>query len=93
MQQSHDCNLGQPMYNRCTSNEVLSTTLCLAEQTLNAKPLKAVNGDPEDLTTPTPNHFLLVREKAPAPFLLFSERYHDPRKDGLANTFRNGIID
>ena len=52
----------------------------LVEQTLNARPLTAVSDDPEDLTAPTPNHFLLGRESANAPFMLSSERYHDLRK-------------
>ena len=47
------------------------------EQTLNARPLTAVSDDPEDLTALTPNHFSLGRENASAPFMPFSERYHD----------------
>ena len=45
--------------NRSLTDEVLSTTMCLVEQTLNARPLTAVSDDPEDLTALTPNHFLL----------------------------------
>ena len=66
--------------NRNLTDEVLSTTMCLVEQTLNARPLTAVSDDPEDLTALTPNHFLLGRESASAPFLPSSERYHDLRK-------------
>ena len=65
-----------------------------------ARPLTAVSDDPEDLTALTPNHFLLVRENASAPFMPFSERNHVQKnpsnrfkhmltwsgKDGLANT-------
>ena len=54
--------------------------MCLVEQTLNARPLTAVSGDPEDLTALTPNPFLLGRENASAPFMPSSERYHDLRK-------------
>ena len=61
-------------------NEVLSTTMCLVKQTLNARPLTAVSDDPEDLTALTPNHFLLGRENASARFTPSSERYNDLRK-------------
>ena len=66
--------------NRSLTDEVLSRTTCLVEQILNARPLTAVSDDQEDLTALTPNHFLLEREKASAPFMLSSERYHDLRK-------------
>ena len=62
------------------TDEVLSTTMCLVEQTLNARTLTAVFDDPEDLKTLTPNHFLLGREKASAQFMPSNERYHDLRK-------------
>ena len=75
-QEDHDCNLGQPTI----TDEVLSTTMCLVEQTLNARPLTALSDDPEDLTALTPNHFLLGRENASAPFMPSSERYHNLRK-------------
>ena len=48
------------------NDEVLSTTMCLVEQTLSARPLTAVSDDPEDLTALTLNHFLLGRENASA---------------------------
>ena len=66
--------------NRSLTDEVFSTTMCLVEQTLNARPLTAVSDDPEDLTALTPNHFLLGRENASAPFMPSSERYHDLRR-------------
>ena len=61
--------------NRSLTNEVLRTTLCPVEQTLNARPLTAVSDDPEDLTALTTNHFLLGRENASAPFMPSGERY------------------
>ena len=54
--------------------------MCFVEQTLNARPLTAVSDDSEDLTALTPNHFLLDRESASAPFMPCSERYYDLRK-------------
>ena len=68
------------LHNRSFTDKVLSTTMCLVEQTLNARPLTAVSDDPEDLTALTANHFLLGRENASAPLMPSSERYHDLRK-------------
>ena len=61
------------------ADHVLSFTMCPVQHTLNARPLTAVSEDPEDLTVLTPNHFLLGRENASAPFLSSIERYHDLR--------------
>ena len=66
--------------NRSLTDEVFSTTMCLVEQTLNARPLTAVSDDPEDLTALTHNHFLLGRENASVPFMPSSARYHNLRK-------------
>ena len=67
--------------NRSLTDEVLSTAMCLVEQTLNARPLTAVGDDAEVLTAAlTLNHFLLGREKASAPGVPSNERYHDLRK-------------
>ena len=52
--------------NRSLTEEAISTTMCLVEQTLNA--------------ALTPNHLLLGRENPSAPFMSSSERYHDLRK-------------
>ena len=45
--------------NRRLTLPVLTTTMCLVEQTLNARPLTPVRDDPEDLEVLTPIHFLL----------------------------------
>ena len=66
--------------NRSLTDEVLSSKMCLVEQTLNARPLTAVSDHPEDLTALTTNHFMLGQENASAPFMPSSERYHDLRK-------------
>ena len=68
------------LHKRSLTDEVLSTTMCLVEQTLNARPLTAVKDDPEDLTALTPNLFLLGQENSSAPLMPSSERYHDLRK-------------
>ena len=42
---------------RSLTDEVLITTMCLVELTLNARPLTSVGDDPDDLEALTPNHF------------------------------------
>ena len=54
--------------NRCLTVEVVSTTMCLVELTLNARHMTAVSDDPEDLTALITNHFLLGPENASALF-------------------------
>ena len=72
--------------NRSLAGEVLSTTICLVEQRLNARPLTAVSDGPEDLTALTANHLLLGRENASAPFMPSSELYND-----LRESFKKGL--
>ena len=45
--------------NRRLTDEILATTFCLVEQSLNARPLVAASSDATDLDALTPNHFLL----------------------------------
>ncbi|XP_075263627.1 uncharacterized protein LOC142355301, partial [Convolutriloba macropyga] len=45
--------------NRSITEDVLSTTMCLVEQTLNARLLTPVSSDVNDLESVTPNHFPL----------------------------------
>ena len=66
--------------NRRLTLPVLTTTMCLVEQTLNARPLTPVNDDPEDLEALTPNHFLLGRPVVAEPLTPVSVRYVDCRK-------------
>ena len=64
---------------RSLTDDVLITTMCLVEQTLNARPLTSVSVDPDDLEALTPNHFLLERANLPTPFLPDAQRYTDLR--------------
>ena len=66
--------------NRSSAGGVPSTRRCLVEQSLSARPLTAVSDNLEGLTTLSPNHLLLRRENAGAPFMPFSKRYHNLRK-------------
>ena len=45
--------------NRRLTDEILTTTFCLVEQSLNARPLVPASPDATDLDALTPNHFLL----------------------------------
>ena len=44
--------------NRRLTDELLNTTFCLVEQSLNARPLVPASADATDLEALTPNHFL-----------------------------------
>ena len=63
--------------NRRMTLPMLTTRMCLVEQTLNAKPLVALSDDPEDLGALTRNHFLLGWPAAAQPLMLHSARYID----------------
>ena len=66
--------------NRSVTEDVLSTTMCLVEQTLNARPLTQVSSDATDLEAITPNHFLLGNKNLCLPYLSGSEQFVDHRK-------------
>ena len=65
---------------RSLTDDVLITTMCLVEQTLNARPLTSVSDDPDDLEALTPNRFLLGRANLATPFLPDAQRYTDLRR-------------
>ena len=52
---------------RRLTEETLSTTICLVEQVLNARPLTCASSDPNDFEALTPNHFLLGRASVSLP--------------------------
>ena len=62
------------------TDDVLITTMCLIEQTLNARPLTSDSDDPDDLEAFTPNHFLLRRTNLATPFLPDGQRYTGLRR-------------
>ena len=65
---------------RYLTGDVLITTMCLVEQTLNARPLTSVSDNPDDLEALTPNHFLMGRANLATPFLPEAQRYTDWRR-------------
>ena len=58
-------------------SNVLSATMRLVEQVFNARPLTAVIDEPKALTALRPNHFLIGRESAKAPFIPSKGRKND----------------
>ena len=66
--------------NRSITEDVLSTTMCLVEQTLNASPLTPVSSDVNDLESITPNHFLLGNKNVCLPYLPCAEEFVNHRE-------------
>ena len=66
---------------RSLTDDVLITTMCLVEQTLNARPLTSDSDDPDDLEALTPNYFLLRRANLATPFFPDAQRYTDLRRN------------
>ena len=65
---------------RSLTDDVLITTMCLVEQTLNARPPTSVSDDSDDLKALTPNHILLGRASLATPVLTDAQRYTDLRR-------------
>ena len=65
--------------NRSVTEDVFSTTMCIVEQTLNARPLTPVSSDVNDLEALTPNHFLLGNRNVCLPYLPCAEKFVDHR--------------
>ena len=66
--------------NRSLTDEVLTTTMCLVQQILNARPITPASDDPQDLEALTPNHFFLGRANVFIPFIPNAEIYSKHRK-------------
>ena len=66
--------------NRYLTDELLTTTMCLVEQTLNARPITPASDDLEDLEALTPNHFFPGRANVCIPFIPNAEVYSNHRK-------------
>ena len=66
--------------NRRVTEEALRTTLCLVEQSLNARPITAVSFGPLDLEALTPNHFIHGQHAASFPSLNFEENFDHKKR-------------
>ena len=69
----------------------LGTTLCLVEQSLNARPITAVSSDPLDLEALTPNHFILGQHAASFLSLSFEENFDHKKRFARAQSYANAI--
>ena len=66
--------------NRSVTEDVLSTTMCIVEQTLNARLLTPVSSDVNDLEALAPNQLLLGNRNVCLPYLPCAEEFVDHRK-------------
>ena len=73
--------------NRSITEDVLSSTMCLVEQTLNAKQLTPVSSDVKDLEAITPNHFLLGNKNFYLPYLPCEESHLGQIPKGVSANF------
>ena len=73
------------------TEEVLITTFCLFEQSLNNLPLKPVSSDPNDLEALTPNHFLLGHRAVSFPALDFEQNFNHRKRYSRAQSYANAI--
>ena len=65
--------------NRSLTDESLTTTMCLVEQTLNACPITRASDDPANLEPLTPNYFILGCANVCIPFIPNAEVYSNHR--------------
>ena len=63
--------------NRSVTEDVLSTTMCIVEQTLNARPLTPFSSDVNDFEALTLNHFSLGNRNVCLPYLLCAVEFDD----------------
>ena len=75
LQESNDGNSRESIF-----DESLTTTMCLVEQTLNARPFTSASDDPSDIDALTPNHFILERANVCILFMPNAEVYSNHRK-------------
>ena len=76
---------------RKLTDEVLNTTMCLVEVSLNARPLTSVSDDPDSLEALTPNHFFLGQHSLTFPSLRSSENYSHSKRYAGAHLYANII--
>ena len=65
------------LWNKSVTEDNLSTTMCIAEQTLNARLLTPVSSDVKELEALAPNHLLLGNRNVCLPYLPYSGEFVD----------------
>ena len=76
---------------RKLTEEILNTTMCLVEGSLNAHPLTPVSDDPDSLEALTPNHFILGQHSLTIPSLRSSENHSHSKCYARAQSYANAI--
>ena len=71
--------------------EVLETTFCLVEPSLNAQPITSVSASPDGFELLIPNHFLLGRNGTGFPSLSFQEHFDHRKQYIRAQSYANAI--
>ena len=71
--------------------EVLETTFCLVEQSLNARPITSVSASPDGFEVLTPNYFLLGQNGTSVPSLSFQEHFDHRKQYIRAQSYANAI--
>ena len=72
-------------------DELLITTFCLVEQSLNNCPLTPVSSDPNDLEVLMPNHFLRGHRAFSFQPLDFEQNFNHRKRYGRAQSYTNAI--
>ena len=76
---------------RKLTDEVLQTTFCLVEQSLNARPLTALSSDPNEIEALTPNHFLIGQRSVSFPSIATDEHFGHRKRYLRAQGYANAI--
>ena len=77
--------------NRRLTDEILLTTFCLVEQSLNNRPLTSVSSDANNLDALTPNHFLLGNRSACLPSLTPVDDFNHRKRYARAQAYANAL--
>ena len=72
--------------------EVLETTFCLVEKSLNARPVTSVKVSPDGFEVLTPYHFLLGRNGTSFPSPPFQEHFDHQKQYIRAQSYANAIL-
>ena len=76
---------------RRLTEEVLNTTFCPVERSLNARPLTPVSADPSDLGAITPNHFLLGNQATGTPSIVGVDEFDHRKRYARVQSYANAM--